>query len=190
MKWLENQPENRDFYLHDLKDIIQTDNGYTLKNVFVEDQSGNVTSNSRIDNFDHNCEVCTHKFGTVCLIRTSLENLPEGCYVPAHYTNHCAAYNPVLPMNIINSKEEMISFISKVSGFFDIPRSCEEYFGFDLKRDEETDKPLETVKDYYERGGEFKNIPDRYPSVIYFGLADLDVYNHRYISLKWIYIGK
>lgn len=189
MRWLDDQPENRDFYLHDFKDIIKTDNGYILSNVFEEDERGNVTSNSKIDNFEHDCEICTHRSGTNCLIRTELEKLPKHHFIPTWYTNHCAAYNPVLPMNIIKSKSEMISFISKVSQFFECPEDYERYFGFERKWNEETGDILETVEEYYERGGEFNNIPDRYPCVIYFGLADLDTYVRQNIDLKWIYIG-
>ena len=51
---------------------------------------------------------------------------------------------------------------------------------------EDTGEILETIREYYERGGEFINIPDKYPCVIYFPFDNVDSYD----KLKWIYIGE
>lgn len=64
----------------------------------------------------------------------------------------------------------------------------ENYFGMERNlNDEETDF-TETVREYYDRGGELK-IPDKYPAVIFFDLAmsGIDIYDHW--GLEWVYIG-
>lgn len=73
-----------------------------------------------------------------------------------------------------------------VQQYFDCPEYCEEYFGFSPNADDDTGEVLETIREYYEHGGEFANIPDKYPCVIYFPIDDIDIYK----KLEWIYIGE
>ena len=49
---------------------------------------------------------------------------------------------------------------------------------------------LETVREYYNRGGNFKGIPDKYPCVVYFGIVDYDGGRMYDEKLDWIYIGE
>ena len=51
------------------------------------------------------------------------------------------------------------------------------YFGFTPKVNEDTGEILETIREYYERGGEFTNIPDKYPCMIYFPFDNVDSYD-------------
>ena len=86
-------------------------------------------------------------------------------------------------MNIIKSIDEMIEFIEKTANFFGSPEEYEEYYGFERNWNEETGEILETVRDYYNRGGVFTNIPTKYPCVIRFDWNCED-------DLEWIYIGR
>lgn len=83
----------------------------------------------------------------------------------------------------------MIGFIEKVQNFFGSTEEFEWYFGLERKWDEETGEVLETVREYCNRGGDFKYIPDKFPCVIYFGVVDFDGRN-RNDKLDWIYIGE
>ena len=55
---------------------------------------------------------------------------------------------------------------------------------------EETGEILESTREYYNRDGEFKDIPDKYPCVIYFGIVDYDGGRSYDEKLNWIYIGE
>ena len=57
------------------------------------------------------------------------------------------------------------------------------------KWDEETGEILETTREYYDRGGRFVNIPDKFPCVIYFGVVDFEATMPNIEKLDWIYIG-
>ena len=83
----------------------------------------------------------------------------------------------------------MIEFVEKTENFFNCPEGYESYFGFERKWDEGSGEILETTKEYYDRGGRFTNIPDKYPCVIYFGIVDFDGGRMRNEKLDWIYIG-
>lgn len=91
-------------------------------------------------------------------------------------------------MSVLKTKDnkEMIIFIEMVEKYFDCPESFEDYFGFIPNINDSTGEVLETVKEYYDRGGEFNNIPDKYPCVIYFPIGNIDIHK----KLKWIYIGE
>lgn len=188
--------DNRDFYLNTLKSIVKTDDGYCLQKVYCEDESGKIqnteedVNNPNKNQFSKNCYMCFHSSSENCLIRAKLENLPKNHYTPCHWVANCDAYSPVLPLNIIKSKEEMVQFIEKTEHFFDCPESYEAYFGFERKWNEETGEILETIREYYDRGGEFKNIPDKFPCVIYFGVVDFDGERLNDEKLDWIYIGE
>ena len=74
-------------------------------------------------------------------------------------------------MTMIRSKDEMIKFIEQTENFFGCPEDYERFYGLERRWDEETGKIQETTREYYNRGGCFKNIPDKYPCVIYFPYA-------------------
>ena len=188
--------ENRDFYLNILRSIVKTDDGYCLQKVYDEDENGKMIlteeseKNPNKNQFSKNCYRCLHSSNEDCLLRTKLENLPENHVIPCHWIANCDAYSPAFPLNIIKSKEEMIEFIEKVENFFDCPENYDYYFGLDRKWDEETGEILETVREYYDRGGKFEKIPDKFPCVIYFGLLDFEVLKPNDEKLDWIYIGE
>lgn len=199
MLYIDKNDPNRDFFLNRYKDIVRVGNEYCLQAPYKEDENGNVVktpeheANPNKNALSKNCARCIHYIylgnTSNCTIRTSLENCPKHSFIPSHWNANCDAYSPVYPLNIIKSKNEMINFIEKVENFFGCPEDYEAYFGFERKWDEDTGDILESVKEYYERGGEFKNIPDKYPSVIYFGVADFDGNRWYDEKLDWIYIG-
>lgn len=188
--------DNKDFYLNTLRSIVKTDDGYCLQKVYDEDKNGKIIqteedkNNSNKNYFSKNCYRCLHSSNENCLLRTKLENLPENHFIPCHWIANCDAYLPLHPLNIINSKEEMIDFIEKVQNFFSCPEDYEFYFGFERKWDEETGDILESTREYYNRGGEFKGIPDKFPCVIYFGIVDYEAGKPNDERLDWIYIGE
>ena len=187
---------NRDFYLNTLRSIVKTDDGYCLQKVYDEDENGKMfqteedKNNPNKNYFSKNCYRCLHSSNENCLFRTKLENLPEHHYIPCHFTANCDAYSPIFPLNIIKSKKEMIEFIEKVQNLFGCVEDFEWYFGLERKWDEETGEVLETVREYYDRGGDFDNIPDKFPCVIYFGIVDFDGRRYNDEKLDWIYIGE
>ena len=83
----------------------------------------------------------------------------------------------------------MIQFIEKSENFFSCPEDYESYFGFERRWNEETGEILESTREYYNRDGEFKDIPDKYPCVVYFGIVDYDGGRMYDEKLDWIYIG-
>lgn len=192
MKIDKNNP-NRDFFLHNFKNIIKTDNGYILQNCYKELENKEIVpvgDGSLFDYSKHNCDICIHHdVRDSCLIRNKLENLPQNHFIFSNSVNRCDAYEPIQEFTIIKSKEEMILFIEKTENFFGCPEDYESYYGFERIWDEEGDGSiLETTREYYDRGGDFENIPDKYPCVIYFGKIDEDCI--RSDQLKWVYIGE
>lgn len=190
VKYDKNNP-NHDFYIHDLKNIVKIDEGYKLQNVYTIENNYIVRTKEDIDNptdkDSHNCYVCIyHDACNNCLMRTKLENLSKIHFIPDHYQNKCDAYTPIHALSIINSKDEMIDFIEKVENFFGCPEDYEDYFGMDRNWDENTYEALETIREYYNRGGEFTNIPDKYPSVIYFPYGDVSNDSYTTTDFQWI----
>ena len=189
-----NDP-NRDYFLNLYKNIIKTDNGYSLQKVYEEDENGNIKqtfeskTNPNKNLFSKNCDCCIYSVNENCLLRTKLEKCPENSYIPCHWTGNCDAYSPVFSLNIIKSENEMIEFVEKTEHFFDCPEKYESYFGFERKWDEGTGEILETTREYYDRGGRFTNIPDKFPCVIYFGVVDFEAERPNIEKLDWIYIG-
>lgn len=164
-------------------------NGYELQNNYYED--GNcINIVIPFENRDcHNCFMCSHfnamdTYDGYCDIYNGLLNMQEGNFAWTSSVVNCAAYNEnkVEKMNIIDSLDDMITFIEKTKNFFNCQEDYESYFGFARNWDEDTGDILETVRDYYNRGGKFENIPTEYPCVIRF---DLDCED----DLEWIYIG-
>lgn len=172
---------NRDF-INGLRNIVKTAQGYELKPVNIEK-----------DTLDNKCcYICIYHQSVerfiACDIRKKLEeNSQPNTIFSAGNIWECDAFTPVYPLNIIKSEEEIIQFIEKTENFFGCVEEYEAYYGFERKWDEDTGEVLETVREYYNRGGKFENIPDKYPCVIYFSYTDLD--NESYERLKWIYIG-
>ena len=193
LKYNKKNP-NHDFMIHDLKNIVKTDKGYKLQDVYTVKNNCIVSTeenkNNPVDKNDHNCYICIyHDSCDNCLMRTRLENLPKNQYIPDHYQNKCDAYSPIGALNIIRSKDEMINFVEKTENFFSCPEDYEIYFGFERNCDEETGKIMESVREYYNRGGEFTNIPNKYPCVVYFPYGDISNDSYNQTELQWIYIG-
>ena len=186
--------DDRDFYLNRFKNIIKTDTGYKLQPVYAEDNNREIIKVT--DCADEKCcDICIHHnriagFHT-CEIRNQIEpNLIKNAIIPCSWNNSCDAYAPVYPLNVIKSEEEMIQFIEKTENFFGCVEEYEGYYGFERKWDEETGEVLETVREYYNRGGKFENIPDKYPCVIYFSYVNLMNVHCDNDDLLWIYIGE
>ena len=190
-----NDP-NRNYFLNLHRNIVKKDNVYYLQKVYKEDENGNVIqteeskSNKNENQFSKNCYRCTYSENKNCLLRTKLEGCPKNHFIPFYWTGNCDAYSPVYPLNIIKSENEMIEFIEKTHFFFECIEKYESYFGFERKWDEGTGEILETTREYYDRGGKFNNIPDKFPCVIYFGIADFDGGRMKDEKLDWIYIGE
>ena len=193
---MDRNDTNTDYFINLYRNIIKTDNGYSLQKVYEEDENRNIRQTSESETnpnknqFSKYCYRCTYSDNGSCLLRTKLEKCPENSYIPCHWTGNCDAYSPVFPLNIIKSENEMIEFIEKTENFFNCPEEYEDYFGIERKWNEETGEILETTREYYDRGGRFVNIPDKFPCVIYFGVVDFDSGRMRDEKLDWIYIGE
>ena len=187
---------NRDYFLNLHRNIIKTDDGYCLQKVYEEDENGHTkqtpesVANPNKNQFSKNCYRCTYSDNENCFLRTKLEKFSKNHYIPFHWTGDCDAYSPVFPLNIIKSENEMIEFVEKTEHFFSCSEEYEDYFGFERKWNEETGEILETTREYYDRGGKFTNIPDKYPCVIYFGVVDFNAERPNVENLDWIYIGE
>ena len=200
MLHIDKNDPNRNFFLNHYKSIVLVGNEYCLQATYKEDENENVVETFEYKNnltqneYTKNCGRCIHYIelcGTnECVVRTFLENCPANSFIPSGWVANCDAYEPIFPLNIIKSENEMIDFIEKTENFFGCPEDYGEYFGFERNWDEETGDILESVKEYYTRGGKFKYIPDKYPCVIYFGIADFDGMRGRNKKLDWIYIGE
>ena len=188
------EQNNISFLLKQYKDIVKNDDGsFRLahrcipgtNNSYVKFVDTGVHNHNELKHNCYRCKHCnlSHPFD-YCLLRTSLEN--SSIKIPVHYVANCDAYDPIEYLNIIRNKSEMIDFIEMVQQYFGCPEYCEKHFGFSRNVDDDTGKFLETIREYYERGGEFTNIPDKYPCVIYFPLDNINVHE----KLKWIYIGE
>lgn len=170
-----------------IRNIVKDGDDYKLQNNYnyIDGRLEWVVSHEECDG--HQCELCSHFTqlggGGSCDVFNRLLGVSYPAYARCGLVLNCAAYDPVKRLNIIRSMDEMVAFITKVKNFFMNFESYEAYFGFHLSWDEETGENIETVEDYYKRGGEFENIPTQYPSVICFDTnAEED--------LDWIYIGK
>ena len=187
--------DNINFLLNKYKDIVRNDDGsFRLAHRCIHGDNDSYvkfvdTGVHDRNEFEHNCYKCkycelNHPFN-ICSIRTNLENIQSNIKIPTHYVANCDAYNPIECLNIIHDKREMINFIEMVQQYLGCFEDCEKYFGYSPNVDDVTGEVLETVIEYYERGGEFNNIPDKYPCVIYFPIDDINILK----KLEWIYIG-
>lgn len=163
--------------------IVEDGDGYRLQNNFYKDGDNIVQVKSILDS-SHNCSVCSHyKTTGSCDIYNKLLNLQENSLMTTAQVVSCDAFDVVNKMNIVGSLDDMVSFIEKTKNFFDSQEDYERYYGFERNWDEETGEMLETVREYYNRGGVFENIPTKYPCVIRFDWNCTD-------DLEWIYIGQ
>lgn len=191
--------ENRNFLLKKYRNLIKTNSGFELAPVVKKDENGKFIFLSEYDftdSLNHNCYCCEYfrdlgRF-TECEFCSKLLKFKYPAFFRSDCINHCDAYSPIPVMSIIKTESDMIDFIEKARNTFDCPEEYEEYFGFKRNWDEATGDILETTREYYERGGKFTKIPNKYPCVIYFSMMD---YNTRIISpsddhIQWIYIGE
>lgn len=194
--YIDKDDPNRDYFLNLHRNIVKMGNKYYLQKVYEEDTNGNIvqTTNSKLNKnnnkFSKNCYRCIYSNDNNCLLRSKLEKCSEHSYVPCHWTGNCDAYSPIYPLNIIESEDKMIDFIEKTKYFFGCQEEYESYFGFQRKWNEETGEILESTREYYDKGGKFNNIPDKFPCVIYFGVVDFDGARINNGKLDWIYIGE
>ena len=192
------EKQNINFLLKQYKDIVKNDDGsFRLahrcipgdNDSYVKFIDTGVHNHNELEHecYCYKCKHCelNHPFN-ICSMRTNLENIQSNITFPTHYVANCDAYDPIEYLNIIRDKSEMVNFIEMVQQYFGCPEYCEKYFGFNPNVDDNTGKILETIREYYERGGEFANIPDKYPCVIYFPIDNINMYE----KLKWIYIGE
>ena len=171
-----------------LHNIIKDGDNFKLQNNYYKDGERIISMIPFEKRDNHNCNLCSHfhrmsEYDGCCDIYNKLLNLPENDFVWTSSIINCFAYDKIEKMNIIKSLDDMIAFIEKTENFFDSPEDYEQYYGFERKWDEETGEILENVREYYNRGGAFTNIPTQYPCVIRFDWNCED-------SLEWIYIGQ
>lgn len=171
-----------------LHNIIKDGNDYKLQKNYYEDGSRIIPIIPIEDADNHNCFLCSHfnamnEYDGHCEIYNKLLNLSKGCFSWTSSVINCMAYDKIERMNVIKSLDDMVMFIEKTKNFFKSPEDYEYYYGFERKWDEETGEILETVKEYYNRGGVFDNIPTKYPCVIRFDWNCKE-------DLEWIYIGQ
>lgn len=172
-----------------LHNIVKNGGSYELQNNYYKNGNRIVAVIPFENRDDHNCFRCSrfrmiNTYDGYCDVYNSLLNLQEHHFAFTSAVINCAAYeeNKVEQMNVINSLDDMITFIEKTKNFFGCSEDYESYFGFKRNWDEETGDILETVREYHNRGGKFTNIPTEYPCVIRF---DFDCED----DLEWIYIG-
>lgn len=171
-----------------MHNIVKDGNDYKLQNNYYLNGDKLIPVVKFEDRDDHNCDICSHYcyMGGLdghCEIYNRLLNLKEHQFAWASSVINCAAYDKIEKLNIIKSFDDMITFIEKTQNFFGSPEDYENYYGFCRNWDENTGEILETVREYYNRGGSFANVPDKYPAVIRFDWNLKD-------ELEWIYIGK
>lgn len=193
---------NKHFLLNTCKNILKTGDEFTLHPAYIEVDGKLLPTNNKgmrneyglkLDN--HNCGNCIYHSNRKCMLFKKLGGFSENSLAPNWWIDVCEAYYPILPLTKINSKEEMITFIEHTEMFFLAPEYCEDYYGFKRRFDEETGEILETTREYYNRGGKFSKVPDKYPCVVYFPLVDPDSieeggYRLCSRSIKWLYIGE
>ena len=64
----------------------------------------------------------------------------------------------------VKNKDDYIKFVDNVKDEFESVEEWEDFFGFNLKWNEETGEVLETIFDYQ---GEIENCPNSFPAIIY-----------------------
>ena len=170
-----------------LKNIIKDGNNFKLQNNYYKDGESILSVIPFDQRDDHNCELCSHftrmtEYDGYCNIYNNLLGLKDNAFAWTSSIINCFAYNKIERLNIIKTLDDMIAFIEKTKNFFRCSEDYEEYYGFKRDYDEENDEFTESVREYYERGGTFTNIPTQYPCVIYF--------NYGKNNLEWVCIGE
>lgn len=163
------------FMVEELRNIIKTDDGFKLQQAYDYSDKGGVVEleqSKKLGKELKQCDRCIHstywgdgKFS--CDINDKLRNAK---HLVIYNTNvyKCQANHNIAKLIIIKSEKEMVDLISIVANLFGCIEDYEAYFGFERRWNEDTGEVLETVHEYYERGGQFTEIPSKYPSIIYF----------------------
>lgn len=161
-----------------MQSITKTEKGYELQAAYNEEDGKIKPVVPYQDRDTHDCFQCAHfRWITACdgncLIYENLQNSSKdvslwGNVAWARNIVNCAAYDRVYRINVINSLDEMITFIKRSRGNFSCIEDFEDYYGFQRAFDEDTGEILETIDEYYQSGKRFDKTPDKYPSVIYF----------------------
>ena len=73
---------------------------------------------------------------------------------------------------LINNIDEYKQFILSVRDEFNCEEEWEQFFGFELKWDEETGEILETLEEYK---GNIKYKPNSFPSIVYSNFEEVQV---------------
>lgn len=162
--------------VNELMNIVAVDGEYKLQKAFKLNEDSRVEETEESILFgkeQKNCYRCVHSSYVgqghySCDINNKLRNVKKGHIMYDTNVWKCQARKVIEKLNIIKSEKEMIDFICDVKNFFDDIEFYEGYFGFELRWNEDTGEILETVREYYNRGGEFSQIPDKYPCAIYF----------------------
>lgn len=189
---------NKKFLVNGYRDIVKNEDGtYRLEPIYELDENNKLKFTGRKahnDNeFNKRCWRCVHHFESNrnpdCLLRTKIDSLPKNIHSRCSSVANCDGEDVIKPFCIIHSIDEMVNYIERAECMFLDPDGYEDYFGIKRTLNKE-DEYAETVREYYDRGGEFEKIPDKYPSVIFFDLAmsGIDIYDH--YGLEWIYIGE
>lgn len=190
---------NKKFLVNGYRDIVKNEDGsYRLEPVYKFDDNnelkylGQKAKNN--NELEKRCWRCVYHFGSNnipdCMLRTEMDNPQENIHRHCGFVANCDAEDVIEPFCIINSMDEMVSYIERAECMFDCSEDYENYFGMEREITEDENTFAETVREYYECGGRFEKIPDKYPSVIFFELAlgGIDIYDH--YELEWIYIGE
>lgn len=168
--------DNEKFMVNELMNIVAVDGGYKLQNAFKLNEDNRVEETEEsilLGEEQKNCYRCVHSSYVgqehySCDINNKLRNVKDRHIMYDTNVWKCQARKVIEKLNIIKSEKEMVDFISDVFNFFGCPEDIESYFGFKRRWNEDTGEILETVREYYNRGGEFSQIPDKYPCAIYF----------------------
>lgn len=173
--------------------VVKIGNEYHLRNAYQKSDDGKFHLLYESSETAHDgikcCHRCIHHKGSFCALCERLINQnSKGNHfaVKQSFIIRCDAYESIEALTYISSQEEMIQFIEKVENFFPCAEDYEMYFGFERKWNEETGDILETVREYYNRGGKFDCIPEKYPCVVYFGLADVAASSPNVEWLEWL----
>lgn len=180
--------ENRKFMLTQLKNIVVGEDGeYRLQNNYYLDEYGKMHDVVPYDK-KKPCWMCWngrqfYNNNINCRIFNSLNGIDENENRFIDSESHvveCAAFCKTEKLNIVRSMDDMIEFVKRVESFWRGSYGFDDYFGLDMKHDE-CGNLVETIDEYFARGGKSSVIPDKYPAVVSFDLNCEE-------PLEWIYI--
>lgn len=183
----EEQTRLRKEALEYIYNIVRNDDEFALQHNYYMDGEKFMTVIPPMNSDRHSCQVCSRfcDMGDIkgyCDIFNILMGAKDNQIFWTGWVANCEAYDPVEQMNVIKSMDDMVAFIERTKNFFQSEENFESYYGFERQWNEETGEILETVPEYYERGGRFERIPDKFPCVVHFD------WNCEQ-PLEWIYIG-